>query len=99
MGIDCSGLSELSHRLSGVTIPRDADMQFAAGQEVQPPFKAGDLLFFGSERGHRAVSHVGISLGGWQIVHSSRARNGVYLDEVQTTPSLNDIFLGGRTFF
>lgn len=45
LGIDCSGLSELSHRLSGVTIPRDADMQFAAGQEVQPPFKAGDLLF------------------------------------------------------
>ena len=26
-GIDCSGLAQLVHRLSGYTIPRDADMQ------------------------------------------------------------------------
>lgn len=98
LGIDCSGLSELSHRLSGITIPRDADMQFAAGEEVQPPFKAGDLLYFGSEQGHRAISHVGISLGGWQIVHSSRSRNGVYLDDVQQVSHLRDIYLGTRSF-
>jgi SH3-like domain-containing protein len=98
MGIDCSGLAELAHRLNGIIIPRDADMQFAAGKEVEPPFQPGDLLFFGSEKGHRAVSHVGISMGGWRIVHSSRARNGVYLDDVKATPSLKNIYLGTRTF-
>ena len=99
LGIDCSGLSELAYRMSGMTIPRDADMQFYAGQEIEPPFQAGDLLFFGSERGHRSISHVGISLGGWRIVHSSRFRNGVYLDDVQAESRLKNIFLGARTFF
>lgn len=98
LGIDCSGLAELAYRLSGVTIPRDADMQFAAGQAVEPPFTPGDLLFFGSDRGHRAISHVGISLGDWRIVHSSRARNGVYLDDVQAVASLKNSFMGTRTF-
>lgn len=98
LGIDCSGLAELSHRLSGMAIPRDADMQFYAGQEIEPPFQAGDLLFFGSERGHRSISHVGISLGGWDIIHSSRSRNGVYIDNVQAEPWLKNIFLGARTF-
>lgn len=99
LGIDCSGLSELAYRMSGMTIPRDADMQFYAGQEIETPFQAGDLLFFGNERGHRSISHVGISLGGWDIVHSSRFRNGVYLDDVQAEPRLKDIFLGARSFF
>jgi gamma-D-glutamyl-L-lysine dipeptidyl-peptidase len=98
LGIDCSGLAELAYRLSGVTIPRDADMQFAAGQAVEPPFTPGDLLFFGSDRGHRAISHVGISLGDWRIVHSSRSRNGVYLDDVQAVASLKNSFMGARTF-
>jgi gamma-D-glutamyl-L-lysine dipeptidyl-peptidase len=98
LGIDCSGLSELAYRLSGVAIPRDADMQFSAGRVVEPPFTPGDLLFFGSDRGHRAISHVAISLGDWRIIHASRSRNGVYLDDVQAVASLKNSFMGTRTF-
>ena len=98
LGIDCSGLTELVYRMVGVAIPRDADMQFAAGTEVMEPFKAGDLLFFGSEKGHRSVSHVAVSLGGWHIVHASRSRNGVYVDDVQTVAHLKNTFLGTRSF-
>lgn len=94
LGIDCSGLSQLLHKLVGLTLPRDADMQFAAGQPVEPPFQPGDLLFFGSGQGHRSISHVGISLGGWQIIHSSGPRNGVYLDDVQAVDWLRDTFVG-----
>lgn len=97
-GIDCSGLSQLLHRLAGLTLPRDADMQFAAGQPVEPPFQAGDLLFFGSSRGHRHISHVGISLDGWRIIHSSGPRNGVYEDDVQRVSWLQDSFVGARSF-
>ena len=103
-GIDCSGYAQLLHRLAGVDIPRDAGVQFAAGRAVEPPFAPGDLLYFGAPGDHRAVSHVGVSLGpeidptGWTMIHSSRSRNGVYVDDVQAVASLRERFLGGRRF-
>jgi hypothetical protein len=36
-GIDCSGFARLLHYLSGLSLPRDADMQFGAGRPVEPP--------------------------------------------------------------
>lgn len=97
-GIDCSGYVQLLYRLAGLTLPRDADMMFAAGQPVEPPYQSGDLFFFSSEGGHRRISHVGMSLGGWQMIHSSRSRNGVFVDEVTAAPHLRDAFAGARTF-
>lgn len=97
-GIDCSGLAQLLHRLVGVAIPRDADMQFEAQTPVEPPFKPGDLLFFGSGQGYRSITHVGISLGGWRIIHSSGPRNGVYEDDVPAVSWLHDAFAGARSF-
>lgn len=98
LGIDCSGLSQLVHWLAGITLPRDADMQFAAGRPIEPPFLPGDLLFFGSKQSHRPVSHVGISVGGWHIIHASGPRNGVYEDEVTAVDWLRTRFLGACTF-
>lgn len=103
-GIDCSGFAQLMHALAGVVIPRDADSQFFAGQPVDPPYAAGDLLYFGAKDGHRNVTHVGISLGpehdpdGMTIIHSSRSRNGVYIDDINAVESLRESFLGGRRF-
>jgi cell wall-associated NlpC family hydrolase len=98
LGIDCSGLVQLLHRLVGITIPRDADMQYDAGRPVEAPFQPGDLLFFGSQGARRSITHVGMSVGGWRIVHASRARNGVYQDDVQAVESLRDSFVGACTF-
>lgn len=97
LGIDCSGYSQLLHRLVGVELPRDADWQYAAGQPVEPPFLPGDLLFFGGD-GYREITHVGMSLGKWRMIHASRRHNGVYVDEVTTMPSLYAVFAGGRRF-
>jgi cell wall-associated NlpC family hydrolase len=97
LGIDCSGFVQLLHRLVGVTLPRDADMQFATDRPVEPPFQPGDLFFFSGDDS-RAITHVGVSLGGWRMLHSSRARNGVYSDDVQAVPHLRDAFAGARTF-
>jgi cell wall-associated NlpC family hydrolase len=97
-GNDCSGFAQLLHRWIGLTIPRDADMQFSAGQEVQPPFETGDLLFFGEKGEGRRITHVGVSLGGWRIIHSSRSRNGVHIDDVQSVPHLRDDFLCAATY-
>ncbi len=98
MGIDCSGLAQLTHRLVGLTLPRDADMQFDAGRPVEPPFQRGDLLFFGELGASRRITHVGISLGGWRIIHASRAQNGVYEDDVEAVDHLRKSFVGARTF-
>jgi cell wall-associated NlpC family hydrolase len=97
-GTDCSGLSQLIHRLSGYTLPRDCDMQFAKGKPVEPPFSPGDLLYFASSTNPNKVGHVGLSTGGWNMVHSSRTRNGVYEEDVQANENLRTSFAGARSF-
>lgn len=98
-GIDCSGLVRLLHRWIGVdSIPRDADMQHAAAKPVQPPFEVGDLLFFRGEESENKITHVGMSLGEWKMIHSSRSRNGVYIDEVQEVDFLKDVFSSAGSF-
>lgn len=98
LGIDCSGFAQLLHRLAGLTLPRDADMQYFAGRPVEPPYAPADLLFFGEPGEPPKITHVAVSLGGWRILHSSRARNGVYEDDVQAAPHLRESFIGARTF-
>jgi len=98
MGIDSSGFTQLLHRLVGIDIPRDADMQYQAGRVVEPPFQPGDLLFFGEEGENHPITHAAVSLGGWRIIHSSRARNGVYFDDVTDVPKLKAEFVGACTY-
>jgi gamma-D-glutamyl-L-lysine dipeptidyl-peptidase len=97
-GIDCSGLARLLHKWIGVDIPRDADMQHREAKPVEPPFEIGDLFFFGEGSDNRRVTHVGVSLGGWTMIHSSRRQNGVYLDNVQEIESLREIFISAGSF-
>ena len=97
-GTDCSGLTFLLHRLSGYAIPRDAALQFPAGSVVEPPFKMGDLLFFRSDSDANRIGHVGISTGGWNMIHSSRSRNGVYEEDVQASENLTRTFAGAKCF-
>ena len=100
-GIDCSGFAQLLHRWIGISLPRDADMQYRAGHPVEPPFQPGDLLFFGEKgSGQEAqrITHVGVSLGDWRIIHSSRSRNGVQVDDLQTHAGLREIFLCAATY-
>lgn len=97
-GLDCSGLAQLTHRLSGYSLPRDADMQFDAGQTIEGQFDAGDLLFFHNDA-RTKISHVGIATGdGWTMIHSSRGRNGVYEEDVQLNENLKNSFAGARGF-
>jgi cell wall-associated NlpC family hydrolase len=97
-GIDCSGFARLLHRWLGVKIPRDADMQHAAARPIEPPFELGDLIFFTESGSERKVTHVGVSLGGWKMIHSSRSNNGVYVDDVQERESLRQNFVSAGSF-
>jgi gamma-D-glutamyl-L-lysine dipeptidyl-peptidase len=97
-GTDCSGLSWLMHRVAGYDIPRDSHPQFEAAKKVDPPFAPGDLLFFHKESDTARIGHVGISVGGWRMIHSSRSRNGVYEEDVQESEGLTKTFAGARSF-
>lgn len=96
-GIDCSGFAQLLHRWVGIEIPRDADMQCDAAKPVEPPYEIGDLFFF-SEDDDKHITHVGMSLGGWRMIHSSRSHNGVYVDDLQERKSLMDIFVSAGSY-
>jgi len=54
LGIDCSGLVQVSLQATGAVCPRDSDMQERALGEQIPPtgFHRGDLIFW---RGHVAI--------------------------------------------
>jgi cell wall-associated NlpC family hydrolase len=73
-------------------------MQHAAAKPVEPPFEVGDLIFFAEGPGERNITHVGISLGGWKMIHSSRSNNGVYIDDVQERESLKQIYASAGSF-
>lgn len=75
-GIDCSGLSQLSYRVAGHPLPRDADQQFQAVSYLveRADLRPGDLVFFAV--GGQIV-HVGLSLGGERLVHASSVANCV----------------------
>ncbi len=98
-GIDCSGFAQLVHRWSGLTLRRDADIQMLDGHPLPgEQMQSGDLAFFGEQGERRSITHVGLSLGGWKIIHSSRSRNGVYIDDIQQVPHLRDSFVGACTY-
>jgi len=69
LGIDCSGLIQVSLAAAGIPCPRDSDMQRESlGEEVAIPgdpatLPAGDIFFF--------PGHVGFYLGGGAFLHAS----------------------------
>ena len=68
-GIDCSGLTYVSYRSYGITIPRDADQQFLVGTPVErEDLQPGDMVFFGDQDG---IVHVGLYAGKGQLLHAS----------------------------
>ncbi|MEO8226074.1 MAG: C40 family peptidase [Gemmatimonadota bacterium] len=77
-GVDCSGLVQTTFLARGVTVPRDSSAQARWGDEVAiDGAEPGDLLFFRSESGSGAITHVAFAAPGNFIVHSTIACGGV----------------------
>ena len=61
LGLDCSGLLQLSFGEAGVGIPRSSNEQAVWGDPIQPTdLRPGDLVFFGAAPGSRTITHVGL---------------------------------------
>ncbi|WP_269170222.1 MULTISPECIES: C40 family peptidase [unclassified Modestobacter] len=63
---DCSGLVKYSYASAGVNLPRSSSQQAQAGRAVsRGELQPGDLIAF-----YSPVSHIGIYIGGGQMVHA-----------------------------
>ena len=63
---DCSGLTQAAWRSAGVQLPRTTYTQINAGSRVpRSQLAPGDLVFF-----YSGISHVGIYIGGGQMIHA-----------------------------
>jgi peptidoglycan DL-endopeptidase CwlO len=63
---DCSGLTQAAWRSAGVSLPRTTYAQIGAGRRVgRDELAPGDLVFF-----YPGVTHVGLYIGGGQMVHA-----------------------------
>jgi cell wall-associated NlpC family hydrolase len=85
-GYDCSGLVLAAYRSAGVSLPRVAQEQFDAGPAVLPGAAVlpGDLVFFGASP--RAVSHVGIYIGGGEMIDAPHTGTVVRVQQTPTAP-------------
>lgn len=73
-GFDCSGFTSYVYRKFGVNLPRVSRSQATVGRKVAySDLQAGDLVFFGSG----SISHVGIYIGGGNMIHSPRPGKSV----------------------
>ncbi|WP_030750094.1 C40 family peptidase [Streptomyces griseus] len=67
-GYDCSGLTQAAWRAAGVSLPRTTYTQINAGRRVsRSELAPGDLVFF-----YSGISHVGLYIGGGQMIHAPR---------------------------
>jgi cell wall-associated NlpC family hydrolase len=89
-GFDCSGFTWAVYRAHGITIPRDADAQFAAGKAVaMDALEPDDLIFYGV----RHVHHVAMYMGEGMMIES---RNSASMVEI--APVRSEDLAGARRF-
>ncbi|WP_435224304.1 C40 family peptidase [Streptomyces sp. Tue6028] len=91
-GFDCSGLTTYAYARAGIRLPRTAAGQAAVGRRIPASagtsaLKAGDLVFYAYAPGRDStIYHVGIYLGGGQIINAARPGTVVRQDAVDAMP-------------
>ncbi|UQX02607.1 NlpC/P60 family protein [Streptomyces sp. RerS4] len=79
---DCSGLTQAAWRAAGVSLPRTTYTQINAGRRVsRDQLAPGDLVFF-----YSGVTHVGLYIGGGQMIHAPRPGSTVRVAPVDSMP-------------
>ncbi len=78
VNFDCSGLTKYAWGKAGVYLPHQSAQQYASMPHVsQAAAQPGDLLFY-----YSPISHVGVYLGGGQLVHAPATGDVVKVSSV-----------------
>lgn len=86
-GTDCSGFTCFVYAEFGYSISRTPGGQYSgagrsiSSEELQP----GDIVCY-SSNGGKSCTHVGLYIGGGQIIHSANSRKGVIISAVDYSP-------------
>ncbi len=105
---DCSSFTAYVYSQAGLSIPRVSIDQFIWGKEIQSnELEPGDLVFSNSNTGkiwtesfeflprtkfENGIDHVGIFLGGGEVIHASKTnRNGVEISRLDGNSSFKNI--------
>jgi cell wall-associated NlpC family hydrolase len=75
VGIDCSGLVQMSLRAVGISAPRDSDFQAHQGHCVDNP-QRGDLVFW--------KGHVGIMVDSDYVLHANAHHMSVHTEPLES---------------
>jgi cell wall-associated NlpC family hydrolase len=96
-GIDCSGLVQLSMRMTGRAVPRDTDMQASGlGEPFDPGagmagLQRGDLVFW--------KGHIAVMLDGRNIIHANGHTMMVSSEKLSDAVERIAYLYGGPTGF
>ncbi len=97
-GIDCSGFMQLIHKVNGINLLRDADIQ-AHDRRAIPVEKAdlepGDMVFFAGGKDKTRITHVGMACGDGTFIHAAGQGRGVVINNLTDEPYEAN-YLGAR---
>jgi len=80
-GFDCSGFTAYVYNMHGVSLNRTAAGQYSNGVSVsKSDLQPGDLVMFGKS----GINHVGIYIGGGQMIHAANPDRGVTTDTINS---------------
>lgn len=89
---DCSGFTSYIFKQHGVSLNRTAAGQYSNGVAVsRDQLQPGDLIMFGKS----GINHVGIYIGGGQMVHAANKSRGVTTDTINSG-YYNNNYVGAR---
>nr|MBA2507553.1 C40 family peptidase [Nocardioidaceae bacterium] len=75
---DCSGLTMAAWATAGRTLPHYSVAQYDATTPVsQGSLQPGDLVFWSSNGSPSSIYHMGMYLGGGQMIHAPRTGSNV----------------------
>jgi cell wall-associated NlpC family hydrolase len=88
---DCSGLTMMAWRSGGVSLPRTTNTQYATTRRVAfENLQPGDLVFFNN------LGHVGMYVGGGQMIHAPRTGKNVEVVDITSGYYRQNFYGAGR---
>lgn len=96
---DCSGLTSYVYKqAAGISLPRSSSAQAGYGKTVSKSnLQPGDLVFF-TTNGTGNVSHVGIYIGGGNMIHSPKPGQSVHITSINSSYYTSKFVTAKRVF-